>query len=329
MPTVRVLAAIALIVVAGCSGASNTDSTPAAVSTTVPTSTEATEEPTTTRDEPAPPTTRTPTPDPPGNPWQREPVTVAISTPADHNRNYTTVVERAIRYWNTTGAEHAEWAPVFAVDPDSERPDIVVQFVNEIHHCGIDTGGVAIGCASRLEADDRPAHPEYVRVNLGLTNASTYRVVRHELGHILGLEHGEGPGEAMAPYDRVYHRVLRVHIDYDNTATLDRRETKEQVRHAAGYYSNGADGFMEEHVEFAIVEEREAADIVINFVEYGGQSTARYENRTYWIRVEGIKLDNRGWHVGVWLGFYFGAASNDELPPPFDEPDADERERWW
>lgn len=291
----------------------------------VPTATQ-TETPTHT---PTPTETATSIPDRPDNPWQKEPIIIGIDNGADPDRNYTAPVIKAVDYWHANGEGYTAWEPNFSVEPNSDSPDIVIRFVNEITSCGLEEGGVIIGCANLLYVDSHPNDPEVVLVNLGLTDQSTYRVVRHELGHILGLEHGEGPSGVMKEYSEVFNQVVRVHFEFETRAEHEKRDTKTQSGYAFDYYSSGAEGFLSEDVEFAIITDSEAADVVIQVNESGADSWAYDEGDHVVIELNGIKTSHRGWHVGYWLGFYFGANSTSELPPPFDEPDSDPRSQWW
>lgn len=327
-----ILVIVFTLVIAGCSGASNEGPTPTSTSTVPPpeTSTITTEttvgSPTQTE---TPPFPETETPKPVKNPWAEEPIIVAIDSPSSSRVNYTATVIRAIRYWQENNHTDLQYRPNFEVNPSETTPHVLLRFVTSIGHCGESATNETIGCAPILDADQSAARPETVRVQLGLTNRSTYRVVRHELGHVLGLKHGEGPDDVMAPSDIVHDRVVRVHFEFETTATAERRETRRQARYAFNYYADGAEGFLDEDVSFATIDSPEEADVTISVKRDGDRSIARVENGRWIIVIQGIEIDNRGWHIGFWLGDYFGASSVDELPPAFDEPDSDSRQQWW
>lgn len=327
---------VVLLILSGCAGSDNPQDVNEATKTTE-TAIPPTESPTRTTTSPTPEiettiattSTHTATPKPIHNPWRKEPIVIGIDQPSDTNKNYTKHVIQAVEYWDENAEGHTSWTPVFVVRANAESPDIEIRFVSKIDRCGVESGGITIGCAPVLSADSTARQTELVRVNMGLTNASTYRVIRHELGHVLGLEHGEGPGDVMAPYDRVYDQVIRVNLQFETTATHEQRDTRRQLWYALEYYSGGADGLVNEDVEFAVIEDRSDADIVIEVNRAGSESRAFTDERQVIVEVNGISLDKRGWHIGYWLGFYFGATSTSELPPPFDEPNADPRVGWW
>lgn len=322
---------VLLVVLSGCGSASLEGPAPTTTPQTF-TGTATTDVPsatTTEQDASSSTTTGTPTPKPVDNPWGREPVVIGVDGSRDPNRNYTSPVSRAVEFWETNGSNATAWPPVFRLSPDASNPDVVVRFVSTLEACGTESTELTVGCAARLDADDEPAEPEVVFVNMGLTNESTYRVVRHELGHVLGLEHGQGPGAVMKPYDRVFDRVIRVYFEHHSGVTAVRLDREEQAARAFEYYAEGADGHVTEELEFAVVEDRPGADVVIEFFDQGGRSIARSDDGPVVIEIHGILVQHTGWHVGYWLGFYFGAETLEDLPPPFDEPEHDRRSQWW
>lgn len=340
MARLATLVLVFALVIAGCSGASNDGPTAADTATSSATEVERTPAPDVDTVETPTPTksytpTKTPTPtetETPTlaeNPWGEEPIVVAIDGPSDSPVNYTGAVRRAVGYWQDNDHGDLPYRPTFVVKPSATTAHVVVRFVPSIERCGESTANETIGCAPVLDAGDSAAIPEIVRVQRGLTNRSTYRTVRHELGHVLGLEHGEGPDGVMSSTDVVHDRVVRVDFVFETTATAERRDTRRQARHAFDYYADGAEGFMQEDVSFAIIRSRADADVTIRVERDGGRSTAAVRDGRVVFTIRGIVTDHRGWHVGYWLGFYFGAETVDELPPAFDEPNADPREQWW
>jgi hypothetical protein len=334
MGSVRVWGLILVIILSGCATTSvPTESTPTNTPTEEESNVDAssvtkTETSTETPFATATATT-TPTPVLPDNPWHKTPIVIGIDNSEDPDRNYSAQVNEAVEYWHENGKNHTEWSANFTVKPNASSPDIVIRFVSEIRNCGRSEGDVVLGCASILEASSVPNDPEVVLVNLGLTDQSTYRVVRHELGHILGLSHGEGPDNAMRSYTIVFNQIVRVHLEVESTAEHEKRDTENQLDYVFEYYSSGADGFLDEDVQFALVEDEEAADVLIRVNDDGDESRAFVEDDVFIIEINGIDTDHRGWHAGYWFGVYFGANSTDEQPPPFDEPESDPRSQWW
>lgn len=309
---------------------------------------------------PIPTPTFTPTPIP--NPWNSDTAIVAINKSVDPDRNYAGLVQAALTYWQEEGAEYRKYDIRFVVRPNASDPDIVVKFVDSLSKCGYEYSldAAYAGCASVLSAQSNPDDPEVVTILAGLVREDTILTLKHEFGHIYGINHNEEPMPLMSEtYDytfiskpdvseRAYpwqRTNLSVHIIHNPDKTESQhKEVRKQVEHALDYYADGADGWMAANVSFYFVDDREEADVLIQFTDESskddgsigtnwGRDIDTDDNLEYYtfvnISVDGIRVDRRAWHVGYWLGFTFGANEIEELPPPFDEPDSDPREDWW
>lgn len=288
--------------------------------------------------------------------WADDPIVVAVDGDAD--RNYTPFVRSAIEYWEANESRYAAYDAAFVLNPDAEDPDLVVDFVPEVGECG-DVSGPA-GCAPRLSAGDRVDTPLTVEVQSDLSNESTEFVVKHEFGHVLGLTHDDEPQDVMAhetslatlPKPNATERALpwedsTLAVAVDAANASDPEVTREQVRHALAYYEGGGEGSVPENVSFRLVENRSAADVVIDFADElpcqdgtgscgtrGGVDEdedgelERYDRLR--ITVSGVDADAVGWHVGYWLGYGFGFTDESEWPDPFRDADGDDRRgEWW
>jgi len=204
-----------------------------------------------------------------------------------------------------------------------------------------------------------------VQVVAGYSNESTVEILKHEFGHVVGVEHGEEPMPTMQAMSRVTYlsqpdlrdravpwrsSTLAVHVDVSALPGHDREEAREQIQHALGYYESGADGAVPSNVSFTSTSNRSAADLRIRVPEEsfdcGGERLREgscgeswvYDTDTddapeyfaeYEIRVRGIDTDAFGWHVGYWLSDAMGL-TEEELPAPFVDADYDERRsEWW
>lgn len=333
-----VIACALLVVLAGCAGTGVPPSTsPGSDATATGTATGVTPAATSTSTvatTPSTPSTPVPTvTEPPAadNPWRRTPIVVGVRDTTNSGRNYTRLVRAAVDYWRTTGRNFTAYEPAFSVRADASTPDLVVTILSKVPYCNGRYGDDIVGCAPVLHRTDPVGNHVTVEIQGGLANTSTYEVMRHEFGHVLGLAHDEGPDHVMSPRSDVYKRLNRVAVDYAADAdAYHRRRSDAQVGHALDYYASGADGFLDADVTFARVQNASDADIVVNVTDRGrDRSTATLTDGRYVITVDDIPLEHRGWHVGYWLGFYFGANTTRDLPPPFDVPDGDPRSDWW
>lgn len=364
MKHVQILAVVVLLILAGCGGSvQDTTSTSSATTTATTTESTTTTATTTTTTEETTSTPTTTTERPPNNPWASETVRVGVHNIANRSRDITPLVNETIAYWNNH-SEYADYNVTFVSAPYQRDVDVIVEFVYQIPECGRnDDEHTTVGCASLLEQYHTANQPEYVQVVAGYTNESTKTILRHEFGHLLGIEHGEEPMPTMKALSKHTYlsqpnataralpwqnETLSVYIDMENQSY--RQTAREQVEYALSYYEAGADGHVPSNVSFVVTENASAADIVVSSptaVTCGGGRDPEASCGWVWgydtdtddaleyyslakIRV-GHQIDAKavGWHVGYWLADAFGLSA-DELPPPFVDADyEDRRSEWW
>ncbi|MFC7176457.1 matrixin family metalloprotease [Halosegnis marinus] len=233
--------------------------------------------------------------------------------------------------------------------------------MSNIAECGSETSDYTAGCARFLDSPDDVTRPIRVRVETGYADASTVSVVKHELGHTLGLRHGDEPTDVMAarsnlttlPQPNATERALpwdspnlTYYVDYATVPESERAETRRQMRETFGYFADGADGTVPDNVTFARTTNRSAADVVVRFADAdpctegsgscGGLRGTDPDRdgalETYTrlnVTVVDIPPDARGWHVGYWTALGFGLRG-EELPAPLRSEDPDVRRNdWW
>ncbi|SEO94208.1 hypothetical protein SAMN04487948_108109 [Halogranum amylolyticum] len=292
------------------------------------------------------------------NPWGDDPLVVGVEGPAD--RGHVDVVEAATAYWEQRARQYAGFDVDYRVVPDAEEPDLVVNFVDDVPACG-DTHD-AVGCAPLVTDAGQIDRPEQVYVKTGLSTESTTLVLRHELGHTLGLRHDDAPQDVMRAESVLYtpkqpnatdrdfpwpDSEFTVYVDERNVS--DPAATREQVQHALTYYENGADGSnsVPGNLSFRFVDSPERADVVVQFSETSpcGQGAGSCFQtlgpdpdgdgaiETYaTLRITLVDLDTPavGWHVGNWLAYGLGMEDAAERPDPFrDASYRERRSEWW
>jgi hypothetical protein len=291
------------------------------------------------------------------SPWGADPVVVAIEADAERSRNVTPLVQSATAYWESNAERYAGYQVEYRVDPDADRPDIVVRFVDEIPDCG--GVGDAAGCAPLVRDARQIDRPESIWVRGGLSDESTVLVLQHEFGHALGLTHADAPARIMQAETVLYTRpqpnaterdfpwadgAFTVAIDVEGAP--DPATARKQVRHALAYYEDDPPG-MPSNLTFETVSNASEADIVVRYAETsacgsgggscwtvngpdpdGDGAIERYEYLA--IDLVGVDTEAVGWHVGYWLAHVFGAEDDVEKPPPFRDADyRDRRSEWW
>jgi hypothetical protein len=335
------------LVVAGCVGP--TETRPADPATTA--------QPTAS---PTSDSTATATTAPPDdNPWGDEPVVVAVTNSADPSRNVTPLVRAATDYWEANAERDAGYEIDYRVVPDAGDPDLRIEFAETVPECGKVTD--AVGCAPLITDTRQIERPESVWIQGGLSDESSVLVVKHELGHTLGLTHDDAPADVMAARSVLYTQPkpnaterdypwadgeFTVYVD---TATAgDPAGASEQVGHALDYYAEGAPG-MPDNLTFRRVEDPEDAEVVVDFSDAspcssdgdpgscvgtrgtdpdGDGAIEQYER----VRITLVRLDTDavGWHVGYWLAYALGAEATADKPAPFrNASHEDRRGEWW
>jgi predicted Zn-dependent protease len=142
------------------------------------------------------------------HPWDHSPITVYIdnkSVPPHYSSTYYTQIEKALDYWATGGNGKLHYTPVFKV-VDSENADIRIKWVENLQT----DQGAPPGVAGY--ATPHTDNGKYVQVDIVLEvgsyqgrqwiqygDATMLAIVKHELGHSLGLEHSNDPQDIMYP----------------------------------------------------------------------------------------------------------------------------------
>lgn len=288
-----------------------------------------------------PPTTR--------NPWGTRTIVVNATDGQGDVPAIRPLVERTLRYWERNDGRYADYTVNFTYRPAAPTAAVTIRYVENTSQCGRHGLGRPLGCAPQLEADTGPPRPVMVTVRADQPDTATLLTLKHEFGHVLGIDHGEAPMPLMArsnlhakaaPWDRQAIGVTVVEAQGGDPPSGGIR----QVEHALSYYDSGADGFTNpDDVGFRGVDQRSAANVVVvlatgtphNRDPYSTMQTVNgsvdgtvYRRAT--ITLYGVDSAAIGWHVGYWLGYLLGASDRSALPPAFREDEFDHRRsRWW
>ncbi len=364
----RVVAVVGLVLLAGCSGAlQETTPTPTTGETTVSPVDTTTTETAATPTAPATTAGATTTAEAEGveNPWGKRKVTVAVWNTVNQSRNVEPLVNRTLAYWNGNGSEYAEYDVTFVRASNAYDADVTVRLVARITECGDGGTDSTVGCAPKLDSWETPDDPVRVDIVAGYSNESTRQILRHEFGHVVGLDHGEEPMPTMKAIARHTYlsqpdvadrtvpwrnSTLSVHVDVSTLPGHDREDAREQIQHALDYYESGAEGAVPSNVSFVLTSNRSAADVRIGFpddpFDCAGERMREgscglpwvYDTDTddapeyfsdYGIKLRGLDVDAVGWHVGYWLSDAMGLGEG-ELPEPFVDGGRGQRQSdWW
>ena len=299
----------------------------------------------------------------PDNHWGEPVLAVSYEAP-DDGRDYGPLLERALRYWSEHGERYAGYDVVLRRAAPGERADVRVRFVETVGDCGAYGGEDAAGCAPVIDGDARVDRPVDVEVRAGLSDESTVRVLKHELGHTLGLTHDDDPavmrsriGITTLPRPNATERAvpwrgddLVVYTDLEGAPADDRDAVERQVGAALHYYMDGAGGTVPSNVTFYRGDSPEDADVVVTYAgadaedcratsgscgtvtgeDLDGDGALEYHDRLEVVLVD-LEPAAVGWHVGRWLGAGFGHDEEGDYPDPLRRSaDYDDRRSdWW
>lgn len=359
-----------LLVLSGCSGGPATPTAePASPSPTELDTPTNTASPTTSPTAPPTPTSTptatispTPTATPvPDNPWQQQEIVVAIDNQANTDRDIQPLVANTIAYWNANDSQYGDYEVTMRLEPDASEPDVLIRYVNQIETCANESR--AIGCTKVLEPPALASSTEIVEIQAGYTDADTYDTLRHEFGHLYGIEHGEEPRAIMnatALVDRLptpnaserefpwKQTEFAVFTDLSGVSDEKRTAVENEIDAALGYYEGG-NSWLPLYVEpsFTRTSNRSEADIVIRAgpdtldgdtpsdgAVYGQSidsdpALEYYTSTNITVDTDTVETDRVGWHVGFWLASAFSSGSVDQFPDSIRNADTVEERRSW
>ena len=295
----------------------------------------------------------------PDNPYRSEELVVAVNT-SDSERAFGPLVEEAVAYWEQNDERYLNYSVNFTLASNATGPALRIEFLSALERCGRIEN--AAGCAPRVTHPTQATSTVSIRVLDNLSAESTVRVLEHELGHALGLDHGDAPRGLMRTHavlttlptpnatERAFawnDSTLSVFVDYES-ASGERAAIREQVSHALSYYDRGAEGTVPKNVSFRLAKTPEQADVVVRFPEIspcglgpgscgsvfgadpdGDGALERYTRIE--ITLTGLDTNVVGWHVARWLAIGFGIETDSEYPPTLRETTSYEQREsnWW
>ena len=182
------------VVFAGCVGGSSNGDEPSGTATPSPTPA------------PSPTPTRTQTPTPqPSHPYENHAPSVNIQDDSDADFDVESVATEALEYWVESASRYVGF------DFDYEKSgrdsaDLTIEYTDESRQCGKHVSEERIlGCAPLLRDGDSGDRVSLWVVVDDRPRGRVVTTTKHELGHVLGLTHDDGPAEIMStdPSDRI------------------------------------------------------------------------------------------------------------------------------
>ncbi|WP_254764295.1 hypothetical protein [Natrinema marinum] len=104
----------------------------------------------------------------------------------------------ALEYWSEHSDVYAGYPIEYDLQPNATDPDVRVEWVTEIKRCDRSRNSHLVGCADivRRDAPDTVS----VTVETGFIRRDSVELLKHELGHTLGLTHDDEPDEIMSSF---------------------------------------------------------------------------------------------------------------------------------
>lgn len=333
---------------AGCAEmASDSDAgaTPASTITEAPTPTP-TPSPVSTEAE-----SRMSTPEPvdPDNPYGKPDLVVRVNDSSSRDVNRTAVILSAQSYWEGNASSYAGYDVTFRVEESTTDPDVEIRLVDSIPDCGVesDPENVTLGCAP-VPRGTAPT-PVVIWVVNDFTAASTEAILKHELGHALGVDHGQEPATVMSERQVAYPATLE--YAYHVVEDTDRHHPGAVNRQLAGaeeFLETGGGGTIASDVTVREVDDGAEADLTVVLTDDeracpdggvvctegdwscldGGDCAGRESGVTLTLRQ--IKTEAIGWVVAYEL---FDAVASEggalDWPTELDGDETDTTKTWW
>lgn len=297
---------------------------------------------------PAAAETVTSTEAPPRDPWRADPITVAIRISADTDRALAGPVNESLAYWNAN-IERTAYQGRFRLVGNAESADVVVRFVDEVTDCGTESGTALVGCAPRYDAVGQAARYEEttVRVDADLNGTTLVRTLTHELGHTLGLDHGDADRfpfvtaqvpAITVPWPDVRNRsylwaadstALTVHVNLSGVPEALRDDCRTDVEAVLDTYERS--DRLPEGFAFERTDNRTDAELVVDVgtegatdrpvdVQRYGRDTDADGRLEYLVRAEFAVAVDRGdpeRYLGYYIAFALFADEPEDVPEPY------------
>jgi len=217
----------------------------------------------------------------PANPYGERTLVVAIDE-TNAERNTTPLVREALEYWEQNSEEYAGYPIEYELRPNATDPDVEIVWTESVSVCSLSYDGTYVGCAPYVT--ESAPETATVSIETGYLRNHTVDIVKHELGHTLGLAHGDEPAALMNATlnatPREQHVDVQLVLESDD---LDREAHREQLRHTLDYYEQWSSEHMQTNVTFSLQTNRPTAfhtgDLVVRVSETSGISAGRMNRR--------------------------------------------------
>lgn len=200
--------------------------------------------------------TQSPSPEPSPTPAPRHPfadteVAVTVIDASSTAYDVHEITRESLAYWEEHAPQYAGFDVTFQLVDDDAA--ITLKYLDEPRECGAYVSSAILGCAPLIRAGDRVTSADAWIVAGQRPRGRIVTTTKHELGHILGLDHDDEPASIMSldPADRIpgYHLRVDIWAAYAD-ARRQQYDGNVQGRTATEYwnrerYADAADAFGE------------------------------------------------------------------------------------
>lgn len=148
------------------------------------------------------------------NPYGKEQLVVSSTYDGVEEGKHNAEIQAALRFWERDSEQYAGYDVDYVYHPDATDPDVELTFVSSMSMCGYTWDPETLGCAPVVTEEWQTSGTIEIEIEDGWDSSSTELIVKHELGHTLGLTHDDDP-----------YRVMKGTIDVTEAARVNSSST--------------------------------------------------------------------------------------------------------